>query len=97
MRKLLIAASTLVCLMATPLVAQAATTSSQPSTSGAPEVSKHATVRHHLAQHQAPRHHTAMSHAKKQTARHHMAQRPTPRDDTATDQAKNPATTGSVH
>jgi Ni/Co efflux regulator RcnB len=66
MKKFLIAASTLVCLMAAPLTAQAATTSSQTSTtSEMPRVSKHATVRHHTARRHATRHHSAMNQAKK--------------------------------
>jgi Ni/Co efflux regulator RcnB len=64
MKKFLIAASALVCLMGAPLAAQAATSSSQ-SSSEMPRA-KHATVRHHTAQrHATARRHAAMSQTKK--------------------------------
>jgi hypothetical protein len=62
MRKLLIATTAAIGLLAAPLAAQAATSSS--TSSGMGHVSKHATVRTHTAKSEAPRHHTAMSQKK---------------------------------
>jgi len=65
MKKFLIATSTLACLMAAPLAAQAATTPQQPSASSeAAQPQKHPMARHHAAKHQAIRHHTAMNQTK---------------------------------
>ncbi len=65
MKKFLIATSTLACLLAAPLAAQAATASQQSSgTYEAAQPKKHAMPKHHASKHQAVRHHTAMNSAK---------------------------------
>jgi hypothetical protein len=88
MKNFLIATSTLICLMAAPLAAQAATASSQSSATSEPaQIHKHATVRHHMAQNTTSKHRTTMSQAKKNEACPPGSQNP----------ACHPSTTGSVH
>jgi hypothetical protein len=66
MKKFLIATSTLACLMAAPLAAQAAT-AYPPTSSEAAQPQKHPMVKHHASKHQAIRHHTAMNQTKNKT------------------------------
>lgn len=59
MKKFLVATSALACLLAAPLAAQAATSSSTGYET--PQPAKHATVRHHTAKQEKTKHHMAMN------------------------------------